>query len=964
MRYPLQQGFRYFLSSVTGAGVCRVFERAARVLFARRRGVTALAAALLAGAALVVVGAAPALAMVPGPAGSDPAPVCSNGTCSVTFAAAGTGQSFTVPPGVSQLAVALYGGVGGASAVGFGAEPGGGAPGGDGAEVAADLAVTPGQALGLDVGGAGQLGAGGVNGGGVSAPPGAGGGGGGGGGGATDLLTAPSGGTLLLEAGGGGGAGTPAEISGETQFDVCVTPPNTPGNEGDGGNADTAGGTGQPIFAGSTGDGITPGTGGGAGTVAGPGAAGTGGVATVTQADCGPPNEVSVFPSNGSDGTAGSGGTGGAAPAGGGGGGGGYTGGGAGGSGGSVDVAVSGARSDTVDAGGGGGGGASYIGVSGATVTDTGNSGQVNGGNGEVVLSYPDPLATGSPVYAGTAGQQLTVSAANGLLSTATAATTGPAADPLTASGPAGGTTADGGTVSVNPDGSFSYTPPPGFAGLDDFGYTVTDAAGDYATGTVTLQVQFIAQAITFASVPPSPAIVGGTYTPAATGGGSGKPVVFSIDPASSSACSISGGTVTFNAGGTCTIDANQAGSGVYLAAPQVSQSVTVQLSQPSPQSITFTSSPPSPALVNGTYTPAATGGGSGNPVVFTIDPSSASVCSISGGTITFNAPGTCQIDANQDGNAQYAPAPQQTQSVTVQLIPQSITFTTTAPEPAAPGGTYTPQATGGGSGNPVVFSIDPASAPVCSISGGTVTFTRTGTCTVDANQAGVPGQYAAAPQVSQVIAVDQAPSFVLATPQTSAAAGQVYGYVFAASGTPAPAYALAAGAPSWLSINPATGAVTGTPPAGTKSFTYSVTAANAAGKATAGPFTVRIVKSVTGEDLGLTLSCPATMTIGAAGSCTLTVTNHGTTAASSVTLAAALPATLAETSCTSSCTSRGNAYTWTVSKLAKKASASFTITVTAITAGSGQVLAAVDAATFDPNIANNTAAATIGTSH
>ena len=44
MRYPLQQGFRYFLSSVTGAGVCRVFERAARVLFARRRGATALAA--------------------------------------------------------------------------------------------------------------------------------------------------------------------------------------------------------------------------------------------------------------------------------------------------------------------------------------------------------------------------------------------------------------------------------------------------------------------------------------------------------------------------------------------------------------------------------------------------------------------------------------------------------------------------------------------------------------------------------------------------------------------------------------------------------------------------------------------------------------------------------------------------------------------------------------------------------
>ena len=42
-----------------------------------------------------------------------------------------------------------------------------------------------------------------------------------------------------------------------------------------------------------------------------------------------------------------------------------------------------------------------------------------------------------------------------------------------------------------------------------------------------------LAQAISFTSTPPSPAVVGGTYTPAATGGGSGNPVTFSIDSAS-----------------------------------------------------------------------------------------------------------------------------------------------------------------------------------------------------------------------------------------------------------------------------------------------------------------------------------------------------------------------------------------------------------------------------------------------
>ena len=58
----------------------------------------------------------------------------------------------------------------------------------------------------------------------------------------------------------------------------------------------------------------------------------------------------------------------------------------------------------------------------------------------------------------------------------------------LTASAPSA-TSAQGGNVSVNPDGSFSYNPPAGYEGADSFTYTVTDASGLSDTGVVSLTV-------------------------------------------------------------------------------------------------------------------------------------------------------------------------------------------------------------------------------------------------------------------------------------------------------------------------------------------------------------------------------------------------------------------------------------------------------------------------------------------
>jgi outer membrane protein OmpA-like peptidoglycan-associated protein len=260
-------------------------------------------------------------------------------------------------------------------------------------------------------------------------------------------------------------------------------------------------------------------------------------------------------------------------------------------------------------------------------------------------------------------------------------------------------------------------------------------------------------QSITGFSTAPSNAIVGGlTYSVSATGGGSGNAVTFTIDASSSSVCTISGAVVTFIGVGTCTIDANQLGNATYSAAPQAQQSFSVAKI---PQTNIVYSTAPTAAVIDGaTYTVVASGGGSGNPMIYTIDSSASSVCTISGNVVSFIGSGTCTIDVNQAGSLSYIVAPQVQQSFSVAKIPQSITGFSTAPTAASVGGaTYSVSATGGASGNAVTYTIDASASSVCAISGGVVSFIGTGTCKIDANQAG-NATYAAASQAQQSFGV------------------------------------------------------------------------------------------------------------------------------------------------------------------------------------------------------------------
>lgn len=236
-------------------------------------------------------------------------------------------------------------------------------------------------------------------------------------------------------------------------------------------------------------------------------------------------------------------------------------------------------------------------------------------------------------------------------------------------------------------------------------------------------------QVLTFAAAPA--VTVGTTGTVSMTSsGGSGNPVVFtSSTPAT---CTVSSSTVTGVAVGTCTIVANQAGNASYKVATAATLNFSITKGN---QSISFGAAP---ALTVGTAGLAsATGGGSGNAVVFTSNtPTICSATGANGSVITGLLAGTCTIEANQAGNTNYNDAAAVTQNITVNKGSQTITYGGLPAVSVGTSGTLT--ATGGASGNPVTFTS--TSTGVCTTggtNGATVTGVSGGTCMISANQLG-----------------------------------------------------------------------------------------------------------------------------------------------------------------------------------------------------------------------------------
>ncbi len=359
------------------------------------------------------------------------------------------------------------------------------------------------------------------------------------------------------------------------------------------------------------------------------------------------------------------------------------------------------------------------------------------------------------------------------------------------------------------------------------------------ATSTV-FNINKLAQTINFG------ALVNKTYgdTPivvSATGGASGNTVTFSSQTLSiCTASGTNGSTVTILGAGTCTIRASQLGNSNYNAANNVDQSFTVNKATltvtadnqsraygaPNPtltatisgfansetlassgvtgtascsttatvaspastptypitctigtlasskytfsfvagvltinkasQTITgFAPSSPLTYSSGGTFTLSATGGASGNPVIF--GSTTASVCTVSGSTANIVSAGTCSLTADQAGNGNYEAASQVIANVVINKASQTIIFGALAAKTFGDAD-FTVSATGGPSGNPVTFSSQ--TTPVCTVSGNTVHILTAGGCTIRASQTGNTN-YAAAADVDQSFTINKATPIV-----------------------------------------------------------------------------------------------------------------------------------------------------------------------------------------------------------
>jgi len=264
-----------------------------------------------------------------------------------------------------------------------------------------------------------------------------------------------------------------------------------------------------------------------------------------------------------------------------------------------------------------------------------------------------------------------------------------------------------------------------------------TNAATTSDPATVSARVAPQAT-LTVTGVPTTAQPYGTTFT-IGTAGGSGTGVVtFTY----SGSCTISGTTVTINSGsGTCSVTANKARDGNYDST--TSATVTVAATLASQLALVVTGVPGVTQHLGSTFTVGSSGGSGTGAVTF----SASGVCSVAGTAVTITSgSGTCSVTATKASDGNFAAQTSAAATVAAALITQTINFAALPSVVVYPAAPIALSATGGASGQPIVFSV--VSGPA-SISGSTLTLTGAGTVVVAANQAG-SGGYAPAAQVTQ----------------------------------------------------------------------------------------------------------------------------------------------------------------------------------------------------------------------
>lgn len=273
-------------------------------------------------------------------------------------------------------------------------------------------------------------------------------------------------------------------------------------------------------------------------------------------------------------------------------------------------------------------------------------------------------------------------------------------------------------TVTADQPGNGSYEPAP----------QVTRSFSVRALGAT-------AQSIVFPAIPDQ--TIGGTLSlnPNAS---SGLPVT--LRSATPATCSVSGDpaagySVALVGAGQCTLSADQPGGDIYASAARVTQSFTVTTGSTA-QSISF------PAIADQPDTVAAVALNAMASSGLAVQYSSATpvVCRIDGAAAVPLARGTCTLNADQPGDASYAPAPRASLSFGIKR-PRTLSFTQPA-DRVLNEGAFSPKYSSDDYGTPITLAS--ATPATCTTAGGSVTLRAVGTCTLSVSQ-GADATYAPA---------------------------------------------------------------------------------------------------------------------------------------------------------------------------------------------------------------------------
>ena len=194
----------------------------------------------------------------------------------------------------------------------------------------------------------------------------------------------------------------------------------------------------------------------------------------------------------------------------------------------------------------------------------------------------------------------------------------------------------------------------------------------DYSASTYTLTLTKVTntQTITFAN----PGVKAPNSTPFASGATTDATgLTPTLTSTTLGVCTVSGLDITPIAAGTCSITATQTGDATYGAALPVTQ--TFPVDGKTAQTITFNN----PGTKTYNATSFVSGATASSALAVTLVSLTPTICTIESAAplnIKMLTVGTCQIQASQDGNTTFAPAPSVIQSFLIQAGAPSVATT------------------------------------------------------------------------------------------------------------------------------------------------------------------------------------------------------------------------------------------------------------------------------------------------